>query len=138
MFSKHSLFWRSSLKMHCYVMEYVWVSLVAQTVRILLQRKRLGFISWVGKIPWRREWLPTPVFLPGENHGQRSLAGYSPWGCKESDTTEWRGTQHTQNRYTFNSMRNCQTFLPKWLYHCSLPNSSSIHSIYFLAKFYFI
>ena len=41
------------------------------------------------KIPWRREWLPTPVFLPGKSHGQRSLVGYSPWGRKESDTTEW-------------------------------------------------
>ena len=37
-----------------------------------------GFDSWVGKIPWRRAWLPTPIFLPGESHGQRSLAGYSP------------------------------------------------------------
>ena len=46
------------------------------------------FDSWIGKIPWRREWLPTPVFLPGELHGQRSLAGYSPWGQKELDTTE--------------------------------------------------
>ena len=43
---------------------------------------------WVGKIPWRREWLPTPVFLPRELHGQRSLVGYRPWGCRESDTTE--------------------------------------------------
>ena len=43
---------------------------------------------WVEKIPGRRAWLPTPVFLPGEFHGQRSLAVYSPWGCKESDTTE--------------------------------------------------
>ena len=44
----------------------------------------------MGKIPWRREWLPTPVFLPGEFHGQKSLVGYcSPWGCKRSDTTEW-------------------------------------------------
>ena len=42
----------------------------------------------VRKIPWRRECLPTPVFLPGEFHGQRTLAGYSPWGHKESDTTE--------------------------------------------------
>ena len=41
------------------------------------------------KIPWRREWQPTPVFLPGESHGQRSLVGYSPWGCKELDTNEW-------------------------------------------------
>ena len=50
--------------------------------------RRPGFDLWVRKIPWRREWLPTPVFLPGEFHGQRSLAGYSPWGCKESDMTE--------------------------------------------------
>ena len=41
----------------------------------------------VGKIPWRRRWQPTPVSLPGEVHGQRSLAGYSPWGHKESNTT---------------------------------------------------
>ena len=41
-----------------------------------------------GKIPWRRKWQPTPVFLPGQSHGQRSLAGYSPRGRKESDTTE--------------------------------------------------
>ena len=40
-----------------------------------LQCRRLGFGPWVRKIPWRREWLPTPVFLPGEFHGQRSLAG---------------------------------------------------------------
>ena len=44
------------------------------------------FNSWVGKIPWSREWLPTPVFLPGEFHGQRSLVGYSLWGREESDT----------------------------------------------------
>ena len=47
-----------------------------------------GFDPWVGKIPWRRKWQPTPVFLPGKSHGQRSLAGYSPWGCKASHTTE--------------------------------------------------
>ena len=50
--------------------------------------KRHGFDSWVRKIPWRRKWLPTSVFLPGESHGQRSLAGYSPWGRKELDTAE--------------------------------------------------
>ena len=44
--------------------------------------------TWVGKIPWRRKWQPTPVFLPGKFHGQRSLAAYSPWGHKESDATE--------------------------------------------------
>ena len=57
--------------------------------RICLQYRRPGLSPWVRKIPWRREWLPTLVFLPGEFHGQRSLAGYSPWGCKESDMTEW-------------------------------------------------
>ena len=50
--------------------------------------KRLGFDPWVGKIRWRRAWQPTPVFLPGESHGQRSLAGYSPWGLRESDATK--------------------------------------------------
>ena len=44
--------------------------------------------TWVRKIPWRRKWQPTPVFLPGESHGRRSLVGYSPRGRKESDTTE--------------------------------------------------
>ena len=47
-----------------------------------------SFDPWVGKIPWRRKWQPSPVFLPGESHGQRSRAGYSPWGCKGLDTTE--------------------------------------------------
>jgi len=51
--------------------------------RIHLQCGRPGFDPWVGKIPWRRERLPTPVFWPGEFHGL-----YSPWGCKELDTTE--------------------------------------------------
>ena len=52
------------------------------------RHKRCEFDPWVGKIPWRRLWQPTPVFLPGESHGQRSLAGYSSWGHKELDTTE--------------------------------------------------
>ena len=50
------------------------------------QCRRHGFDPWVGKIPWRRKWQPTPVFLPGESDGQRSLAGYSPRGHKESET----------------------------------------------------
>ena len=51
-------------------------------------RRVHGLDPWIGKIPWRRKWQPTPVFLPGESHGQRSLAGYSPWGCKESDMSK--------------------------------------------------
>ena len=63
-------------------------SLMAQTVKNLPAMQETGFDPWVGKIPWRREWQPTTVFLPGEFHGQRSLVDYSPWGCKESDATE--------------------------------------------------
>ena len=59
--------------------------LVAQTVCLQCWRPR--FDPWVGNIPWRK-WQPTPVLLPGKSHGQRSLVGYSPWGCNESDTTE--------------------------------------------------
>ena len=50
---------------------------------------------WVQKIPWRRKWLPTPVFLPRKFHGQRSLVGYSPWGRKESEMTEQLTHIHT-------------------------------------------
>ena len=52
------------------------------------QCRRCGFDPWVGKIPWRRKWKLTPVFLLRKSHGQRSLMGYSPWGHKESDMTE--------------------------------------------------
>ena len=55
--------------------------------------KRCRFDPWLKQIPLRRAWQPTPVFLPGESHGQRSLVGYSPLGCKESDMTE--ATWHT-------------------------------------------
>ena len=54
--------------------------------------KRCQFDPWVGKIPWRRKWQPTPVFLPGESHGQRSLVGYSPWGHRVRH--DWV-TEHT-------------------------------------------
>ena len=61
---------------------------------IARKHRRPEFNLWVRKIPERRAWQPTPVFLPRESHGQRSLAGYSPLGCKESDTTE-RLNMHT-------------------------------------------
>ena len=51
------------------------------------QCRRLGFDPWGGKIPWRRKWQPTPVFLPGESHGQRSLVGYSSWGHRSCGVT---------------------------------------------------
>ena len=52
------------------------------------RRKRRGFDPWVRKIPWSKGWQPTPVLLPGQSHGQRSLAGHCPWCRKQSDTTE--------------------------------------------------
>ena len=52
------------------------------------QGRRCEFDPWVRRVPWRRKWHPTPVFLPGKSHGQRSLAGYSPQACQELDTTQ--------------------------------------------------
>ena len=66
-----------------YPLQYSWASLVAQLVKNLPAMWETGFNPWVGKIPWRRGRLPTPVFWPGEFHGL-----CSPWGRKESDTTE--------------------------------------------------
>ena len=55
------------------------------------RHKRCGFDPWVRKIPWKRAWQPTPVFLTGESHGQRSLWGYSPWGSQRvgHDCSDW-------------------------------------------------
>ena len=74
-----------------------WTSPVAQMVKRLPTTRETwvrslgsipGFDPWVRKISWRRKWQPTPVLLPGKAHGWRNLVGYSPWGRKESDTTE--------------------------------------------------
>ena len=70
--------WLSGKKIYRYRYRY----------RYACQCRRCGFDTWVGKIPWRRKWLPTSVFLPGKSHGQSNLVGYSPWGCKESVTTK--------------------------------------------------
>ena len=66
------------------------------------RHKRLGFNPWVGKIPWSRKWQSTPAFLPVEFHGQRSLAGYRLWGCKELDMTE-----HTHTCYIYYLLLCC-------------------------------
>jgi hypothetical protein len=52
------------------------------------ETQECGFNPWVRKIPLRRKWQPKPVFLAGKSYGQRSLGGYSPWDCIESDMTE--------------------------------------------------
>ena len=61
---------------------------MAQTLKSLPAIRRLSFNPWVGKIPWRRTWQPTPVFCPGEFHEWRGLEGYGSWGRKELDMTE--------------------------------------------------
>ena len=72
--------------------------------------RRHRFDPWVRKILWRRAWQLTPVLLPGESHGQRSLVGYSPWGHKESDTT--KATYHAQ-RYQSRKDSTCATLSRK-------------------------
>ena len=62
---------------------------MAYMVKNLFAYRRPGFNPWARKIPWKRAWQSTLVFLPGEPHGQRSLVGHSPGGHKEWDMTEW-------------------------------------------------
>ena len=63
-------------------------SLVVHGEESTCQCRRPQVQSWVGKISWRRKWHHTPVFMPGKSYGQRRLASYSPWDCKESDATQ--------------------------------------------------
>ena len=82
------------------------------------QYKRCGVSPWVCKIPWRRKWHPTPVFLPGYTHGQRRLLGFSPWGCKEQQRAE-----HLQIvTITVNVRHVTFQWLIKYLPHCLLYN----------------
>jgi len=75
--------------MHKYIHTYIRQTFMYTWLKIppAMQETWVWSLGWV--IPWRREWQPTPVLLPGKFHGQRSLAGYSAWGCKQSDMTEW-------------------------------------------------
>ena len=79
------IWWRSDKEFACQCRRY----------------KRHGFEPCVRKIPWSRKWQPAPVFLPGKFHGQRSLEGYSPWGHKESDTTECACMHTHTHTYTY-------------------------------------
>ena len=97
-------------------------------VSFCLQCRRLRFDPWVRKIPWRRKWQPTPVFVPGEFHRQRSLAGYSSWGRKTSRT----GLKHPSTAHMFisglprlpaclppHTVTVCLTLRPQILQCCS-------------------
>ena len=103
---------------------------------------------WVRKIPWNRKWQTTPVFFPGEFHGQRSQAGYSPWGHKESDMIEWltytvwhqiincsepRGKGNIGCKYTYDNKILCDFYLnvifsPIWLFHWVASSDSNMYS----------
>ena len=88
---------------------------------ICLQCRRPGFDPWVRKIPWRREWQPSPVFLPGESQGQRILEGYGPQGCKESDMTEQLSTLfHTPHFYS----KQCKHQM--YIFHCYYSNQKQM------------
>ena len=69
-------------------LRYVWSFLVAQIVKNLPAMQETRVHPLVGKIPWRRQWQSSPIFLLEKSYGQRNLAGYYPKGCKESGTTE--------------------------------------------------
>ena len=90
---------------------------------ICLQCGRPGFNPWVRKIHWRRKWQCTPVLLPGKSHGQRSLVGPSPWGHKESDTTE---RLHFHFRFQLELVQTPQVkgSVPQ---ACLLPTSNTSH-----------
>ena len=70
------------------------------------QCRRHGFDPWVGKILWSRKWWLTPVFLPGKSHRERSLAGYSPWGCKRIGHKWVNKQQHPTSSYYFQALEH--------------------------------
>ena len=96
--------------------------------------KRHRLDPWARKIPWRRSWQPTPVFLPGESLGQRSLVGYSPWGCKRVGHN-WNDLAHTHaHKWTHTYVRVfvCMCVLPK-----KETSLQSVHLCSLKAKKYF-
>ena len=83
----------------------------------------------IGKIPWRRKWQPTPVFLPRESNGQRSLVNYSPWGCKELDMTEELSThmaqENSSNKFSSEEKKIMHWW---WMFTRLMVISQNIHS----------
>ena len=102
------------------------------------QWKRCKLDLWMGKIPWRRKWHSTPVFMPGKSHGQRSLVGYSPWGCKRVRrdlATEHARTQVFLKTLNVSSLE-CWLFtmiqthtLPWWSLQSSGRKEKMLHSL---------
>ena len=94
------------------------------------RHRRYEFDPWIRKTPWRRKWHATPVFLPEESHGQRSLVGYSPWGHQESDTTEYSTTDTCAHIWMPQVPGDCQSSsLRPWCHGdqtpiCWIPHSA--------------
>ena len=89
---KESRYLAQAILFHKYFghsMPFLWASQMVNNLTANAGDKKCRFDPWVKKIPWRRAWQPIPVFASKEFHEQRSPVGYSPWGCKESDTTKW-------------------------------------------------
>ena len=84
-----------------------WASQQKRT-RLLVQETQVQF--WGRKVHWNRKWQPAPVFLPVKAHGQRSLAGYSSWSCRESDTTEHTPTHTHTHTHTHSKTTRHLTF----------------------------
>ena len=102
--------------------------------RICLQYRRPGFDPRVGKITWRGEWLPIPVFLPGEFHGQRSLAGCYPWGSQKGGNS-WMTNTHTD---THKKLLKCfQIACIIWHYTSNVWGSHQFHIISILLGLFF-
>ena len=107
----HELAWRFTwLPRHCRLQQPTFYTRQLRLPRLTCQLPwwlsgeesgRHGFDPWVRNIPWRRKWQPTPVFLPGKSHGQRSLAGYSPWGHKSQ--TQLSNETTTTTRVTYST-----------------------------------
>ena len=87
------------------------------------------FDPWVGKLPWRRKWQPTPVFWPGKSHGQRILAGYNLWNHEESDMTEHTRTQRRWLRIIVDMSNVTELFPLKWFIFCY---------VNFISAFFFV
>ena len=87
----------------------------------------LGSIPGWERFPWKRKCQPTPVFLPGESHEQRHFAGYSPWGCKESEMTEQLSLTHTERRTRIRRMGNGGDWREMWgdAYTVGLENTTN-------------
>ena len=102
---EHNLFWPFFKATHMPALGLPgWLS-GKEPTRQSRRHRRRGTNPWGRRIPWRRKWQPTPVFSPGKFHGQRSSAGYSPGGRKDSDMTERLSTQaHPPMIQPFNSL----------------------------------